>query len=261
MRYATDKEVKELINNINKNGLDASRINNGGFTYTVKRNSYHPTEYKGNAAKFEGKQKISIGSQIYQVIPNEYDIALTEEQNKTFQKCINEEMKSERFKRDLKHYFNAISYEILIYSSEYLNFMSGNWYKYIQAEEKLPLNSTEERKEQAKNKSIAEAERIKKHMEEKGYDFKGYEVELKHEDIHYTKEEFKEICDYCTGQKGINGETHPTHQSRRIEKGTEIKKERLKIFKSLELKSTGRKMLINVHAYGFEFIETQPVIK
>jgi len=260
MRQIKNHELKELINNINESGLDASRMTYENFRYPVNLINYHPTKYNGNAKEFEGMQKISIGSQIYSVTPEEYDLVMNQEQTKLFDECISKEKESERFKSDLKSCFNCFTFEIVIYSPAYLKFMSGNWYKYIPTNKHLPLDATAERVEALKEEAEKEAQRIIDHMTKNGHEVKGYEIKKTFKDVHYIGDEWTEILNLCEKSTGIDPRQHPTHQSRRVER-RHLTKDRLKEFKEVTLKTTGRKMLMNVHAYGWNFVETQPVIK
>jgi len=259
MRLAKDKEVNQLIKLIKEVGLDADRLTHDKFTSTVKLMEYHPTKYNGNASEFEGMESLSIGSQIYQVFPNEHDIVLTKEQLIKFNNCVNEEMKSERFKKEFKNCYNSFTFEVTVYSEAFLNFMGGKWYNITVMDEKLPLNASKEREEELKAKATAEGERIMAHMRKNGHNVKGFEVKKNFIDTHFRKEEWNEIKELCEKSDSINPRMHPTHQSsRRLKENTN--KESLKNYKEVTLKSTGRKMLFHVYTYGWSFIEIDPVV-
>jgi len=193
MRQIKNNELKQVIDNIKLSGLDVSRMTDNKFSYPVDLMDYHPTKYNGNAKEFEGMQKISIGSDIYNVTPKEYDLVMNDEQNKLFQSAISKEMKSERFNKDLKSYYNSFTFEVVIYSPVYLDFMGGNWYKYIKLDKHLPLDATPKREKELKAEAVNEAEKILEHMKKNGHEVKGYKVKKTFKDSHFRKEEWSEI--------------------------------------------------------------------
>jgi len=170
---------------------------------------------------------------------------------------VDEVKQRESYKEELKDNFNSYTYELTIFSPEYLNF-SNKWYSHNPEKEILPLDASPERDEALKAQAIAKGERIQKHMQSTGKKFDGYRVEKKLLDTHYSHPEFLEMQEKCSFQ-GRGGQHHPTHQSTRTTK--EARAHRINDFKPFTFKSTGRKILLYIHSWGFEFIPVDKVVQ
>lgn len=257
MKKATNKDLERLKELIKKQGLDYSWLNYGGFTSKFRPESYHP-DHRDKKRACEGLYNISVGSVIYQ-ITDEWDFFINEKQNEDFLKFIEQQNKRPVNKKSFNQTFNAYTYEVTIYSNAFLKQFGGRWYKYLEMDEKLPFNASNDRDKKLFNEAKERAERMKKNIESKGYKVDGVQIKKKYLDVHYTPEEWTEILDLCK-TAGINSRNHPSHQSRRILKQS-LRAERKKDFKEVTLKTTGRKMLLEIHTWGWNFVELEPVIK
>ena len=248
-----DQQLDKLMEEINIEGLDYTRYNFGHFTRPHRAYHYSP-EYRDEIKHLEGLNSISVGTDIYKVIKG-HGAFITDEQNVRFKKFVDEQINSDRYQKGLKEKYNSYTYSYTIYTNAYLSLSSAQWYSFNDMNEKLPLDASNERDEKLKNEAINKVKTIVETLESKGFIVEGYEVEKKYFDTHYTSEEWKELVKLCRK----NNEGHPTHQSRRVTKSDVA--HRIEDFKELVLESTGRKMLFNWHAYGFDFIEIEPVVK
>jgi len=258
MKVLNNSEFEQLKSLINTNGLSACSVYGERFIKPVDPIQWSP-EVRKEKEQYKGLFSVHVGTMIYQVRKNAFNPLLTPEQAEELQKVVNEVKEREEYKKDLNDSFNSYTYELTIFSPEYLSMMGQKWYTHYTMKTILPLDASSERDAAVKAEAYAEGERIKKHMREKGYKFDGYRVEKKLLDTHYTSEELQELQELCSDKGRGAGNHHPTHQSTRTTK--EARAHRLEEFKPFKFKATGRKILLWVHEYGFEFIPVDKVVK
>lgn len=261
MIKATNNELKELKKLISEQGLDYSFINYGGFTSKVNPASYHP-DHRKERESLKEFFKITVGSIIYQVFKNEYDVLITKKQNEDFKKFIEEQNKKPKNIKRFNQLFNAFTFEITIYSDVFMDCtFNKDWYSCNEMKEKLPLNASKEREEELKNEAIKQAKETIKNIESKGRKVDGFEVRKKLLDVHYLNEEWNEfrlLVEEIGKKKNIKP-IIPHQSSRRLKE--DVDKKRIKDFKEYTLKSTGRKLLLDVFEYGCAFIEIESIVK
>jgi len=258
MKVLSNQEFKQLENLIKTNGLEVCSVYGERFIKPVDPIQWSP-EVRAEKEKYKDLFSVHVGTMIYQVREKDYSPLLTPEQAKELQILVDKVKASSEYKKSLEDRFNSYTYELTIFSPEFLTMMGQKWYSVYPQNEKLPLNASADRDEALKNLAIEEGERIKKHMITTGKRFDGYRVEKKLLDTHYSSAEFAEMQELCSNEGRGPSNHHPTHQSTRTTR--EERKHRINDFKPFTFKSTGRKILLWVHEYGFEFIPIDKVVK
>lgn len=254
MKILNDKELDKLMALINEHGLEPSWMNYGGFSKPFVEFGYHP-EYRKKVKHLNGMYKISVGTIIYQLTDKEYNVYITPEQNERFNDFISEIKNRDQFKNDLIDLYNSYTYEYTVYSKAFLDVSWGNkWYSTNIMDTHLPLDASKNRDDILKSKAESKAKNMVANMEKNGKYVDGYQVEKIYTDVHYRKEEWHEILEMGKQFR----DNHPTHQSRRVL--TKNVSNRIDDFVPVKLKTSGRLMLMDMHVWGWSFIEEDPII-
>jgi len=255
MKILSDKELDKLMVLINEHGLEPTWMNYGGFSKLYKAFNHHP-DHREEREHLEGMYGISVGTIIYQVTDDKYSTYITPEQHKRFDALVSEIKEREQFKKDLLYAFNSYTYEFTVYSRAFIDVSWGqNWYTTNKMGAHLPLDASKDRDDGLRAEAEYRAKKMVAHMEKNGKTVDGYQVCKVYTDVHYLKEEWNEILNMG---KSFH-DNHPTHQSRRASRDNVS--HRIDDFMPVTLKSTGRKMLMEMNGYGWNFIETEPVVK
>ena len=232
--------------------------------FEVDLKSYHP-EYRDKVKPFLGLYGLHLGSIIYQVTPKEHDVLLNKKQATELRLILDKIIASDEFKADLKDRYNAFKYEYTIYCDAMITELSGgHWYIHNEQKEYLPIDCEEGRANESLNELKERAEKSIKHIEEvKGFKTLGYSISKRYKEVHFLSEEWKEIKELCGNRSGIDKNRHPTHQANRYSKEfyDTFEEKRKKEFKEVVLKSTNRKMLMDVHTWGYGYVDLTPVVK
>lgn len=246
---------------LNEHPLDMTSLNYGGWSSKMNLTSYKPG-YREEAKKFEHGYRVWVGSIIYQVTKDEHAVFLSEQQDILFTLFMKEQMKRDWNIKAFNEEFNYYTYEYIMYSEKFIEILktSGEWWLTVQSGEYLPLDANPEREEKLKQLTQKKLQKNLNFLEAKGIEVEGFEIRKKYDDKHYISEEWDEIRDMVNGTSGINPNLIIPHQSRRV-LIENVNKKRMKDYKEVKLKSTGRKMLMDVYPYGWSFIETEPVVK
>jgi len=253
-------EFIALKNFVSANEIDPTFLNYGGFISEIKKESYKK-EYRINVLPFVGMYKIFTDTNLYTFNKeNGHDLTLTEAQKNEMLPIIEERQKTPFYIDFFNSKFNCFGYEYTIYSDDFekLLLFSGNWWTTTRLDKRLHLDVENpidlELKNEAENQCIKSIEAMKS----KGINILGYEVRKFYDLVNFTKDEFKYIQnEIVKNYKGINQNSHPTHQiTRRTKKDIQ---HRIKEFKTYELQPTKRKVLLEVHAYGITYVDLEKI--
>jgi hypothetical protein len=245
------EQLKELIR---EHGLDADHFNYGNFMYKCKRESYHP-EHRDKYPEYTNR--ISIGSLIYQLV-DDHSVDLSDEDAKDFKIFIAEQMSQEKYTNNRDDRFNAYTYTYSIYINEMIGnkwYVTGNQYG-NDVLEPLPFDCSDKRDMKLKEAVHAKAMKAVNHiMKTRGYEPK-YRIEKKYLNKHYrTHDEFLELI-WMAAELNFQG--HPTHQLSRFT--VERMSHRIEDFKEHTFKSTGRRVLLDIHQYGINYVAIDKII-
>ena len=207
--------------------------------------------------RFKDMYKISVGSTIYRLGDGKtYSWALTEKQNSYFLEEMKKIEEMPENKLGMRSKFNSYTYDITVVVPEIAKEPNDKWFTQYQMKDRLPLDASEERDQKLFEKAMKRARRIKENYEANELKVDCINVEKYYTDVHWRDNEFEEIRELV---KAKFSNTNPHQSYRRLKE--EVSESTLKDFKPVTLKSTGRKMLLNVSYYSWYFIEIDPVIK
>lgn len=257
MKILNEKEYEQLKVNISEWGLDPVWLNYGGFVSEVNPLSWSP-ENRHIMEPFTHMYRISVGPVVYSITKDEHCVLINEEQQKNFVEFLAKEQQKKKYKKWFKDKFNCFTFEATLYYKEIRKSgMNPSWWYTVKSENLLPLNADEKRIQEAKEELNT---RVKSMYDKAKIKYVGYEIKKVYKSIHYRdSSEWADILTIVHGTNGINKHRHPTHQMTRhlIE---DLSKERLKSYKEYTLPSSKRKVLFNVHTWGINYVETEPII-
>jgi predicted P-loop ATPase/GTPase len=124
-----NQQIEQAKDLIKENGLDPSHHNYGGFLSVVNKWHYHPL----HRDRYKTEWKLTIGSDIYKITKNDYNVVLSSPQAMDMSRFINKQMNRVSYKKRRDELFNCYTFTYTIYLNETIGgyekwYISGNEY-------------------------------------------------------------------------------------------------------------------------------------